>query len=135
MEHEEITIAEMLKPKGYTNGFIGKWHLGAPEWFPETQGFDYNYGGCDLGQPPSYFDPYVSKRNNPLYIIPNLKPRRKGEYLTDREADEAVRFIAQNKARPFFLQYAPYAVHTPIQAPEELSAKYRRKIRENGIPR
>ena len=69
MEHEEVTIAEMLKPLGYTNCFVGKWHLGAKEWFPETQGFDYNFGGCDLGQPPSYFDPYKSKRNNPLGLL------------------------------------------------------------------
>ena len=131
MEHEEVTIAEMLKPQGYTNGFIGKWHLGAPDWFPETQGFDYNYGGCDLGQPPSYFDPYVSKRNNPLYVIPNLKPRKEGEYLTDREAYEAQQFIKKHKDKPFFLYLCNYAVHTPIQGQKHLIEKYENKPKTN----
>ncbi len=58
MEHEEITIAEALKSRGYQSGYIGKWHLGDPAWFPPGQGYDENKGGCDYGQPPSYFDPY-----------------------------------------------------------------------------
>lgn len=131
MEHEEITIAEVLKGEGYKTGFIGKWHLGAPEWFPETQGFDINLGGCDLGQPPSYFDPYVSKRKNPLYTIPNLKPRKEGEYLTDREAYEASEFIRQNKEKPFFLYLCNYAVHTPIQGQKHLIEKYEKKEKTN----
>jgi arylsulfatase A len=131
MEHEEETIAELLKPQGYTTCFIGKWHLGTPEWFPETQGFDYNFGGCDLGQPPSYFDPYVSKRNNPLYIIPNLKPRKKGEYLTDREGYEAAEFIKKHKEKPFFLYLCNYAVHTPIQGQKHLIEKYNKKTKTN----
>ena len=57
MESEEITIAEALKPAGYVSCHIGKWHLGADDWYPERQGFDQNFGGCDYGQPPSYFDP------------------------------------------------------------------------------
>ena len=131
MEHEEITIAEVLKGEGYKTGFIGKWHLGAPEWFPETQGFDVNFGGCDLGQPPSYFDPYISKRNNPLYAIPNLKPRKEGEYLTDREAYEAAEFIKKNKKNPFFLYLCNYAVHTPIQGQKHLIEKYDKKEKTN----
>jgi arylsulfatase A-like enzyme len=62
MEHEEVTIAEMLKPAGYTSCHIGKWHLGMDDWYPQKQGFDFNFGGCDYGQPPSYFDPYTNKR-------------------------------------------------------------------------
>ena len=131
MEHEEITIAEVLKGEGYKTGFIGKWHLGAPEWFPETQGFDVNFGGCDLGQPPSYFDPYVAKKKNPLYTIPNLEPRKKGEYLTDREAYEAEQFIKKNKDNPFFLYLCNYAVHTPIQGQKHLIEKYEKKAKTN----
>ena len=134
MEHDEVTIAEMLKPQGYTNCFIGKWHLGAEEWFPETQGFDYNFGGCDLGQPPSYFDPYKpskKKKNSDLYKIPNLEPRKEGEYLTDREAYEARKFIQQNKEKPFFMYLCNYAVHTPIQAQKHLIEKYEAKPKTN----
>jgi arylsulfatase A len=124
MELEEITIAEALKSAGYTSCHIGKWHLGADDWYPEKQGFDFNIGGCDFGQPPSYFDPYSRKGQGP---IPTLKPRRKGEYLTDREADEAVKFIRRYKDKPFFLYMANYAVHTPIQGKADLVAKYKSK--------
>jgi len=124
MELEEVTIAEALKPAGYTSCHIGKWHLGADDWYPDRQGFDFNIGGCDFGQPPNYFDPYSQKRQGP---IPTLSPRRKGEYLTDREADEAVKFIRRHKDKPFFLYMAHYAVHTPIQGKADLVAKYKAK--------
>ena len=124
MELDEVTIAEALKPGGYVSCHIGKWHLGADDWYPDKQGFDFNIGGCDFGQPPSYFDPYHRKGQGD---IPTLEPRRKGEYLTDREADEAVKFIRQHKDKPFFLYMSHYAVHTPIQGKAELIDKYRTK--------
>ena len=124
MESEEITIAEALKPAGYTSCHIGKWHLGADDWYPDKQGFDFNIGGCDYGQPPTYFDPYYRKGQG---SIPTLKPRRQGEYLTDREGDEAVSFIRRHKDKPFFLYMAHYAVHTPIQAKKDLIEKYKAK--------
>jgi len=124
MELDEITIAEALKPAGYTSCHIGKWHLGADDWYPDKQGFDFNIGGCDFGQPPSYFDPYSRKRQG---SIPTLSPHRQGEYLTDREADEAANFIRNHKDKPFFLYMAHYAVHTPIQGKEDIVAKYKAK--------
>ncbi|MFC4872561.1 sulfatase [Negadavirga shengliensis] len=124
MPLEEVTLAELLQESGYRTAHIGKWHLGPEGYFPENQGFDENYGGCDLGQPPSYFDPYLPPNEIKDYVIPNLPPRKEGEYLTDREGDEAVGFIQRNRDQPFFLHWAPYAVHTPIQAREELIQKY-----------
>jgi len=124
MELEEVTLAETLKPAGYTCGHVGKWHLGPDDWFPDKQGFDINIGGCDFGQPPNYFDPYVREKQGG---IPTLPPRRTGEYLTDREADEATRFITQHADRPFFLYMAHYAVHTPLQAKQDLIEKYQAK--------
>ena len=123
LPHSEITLAEMLKPLGYASAFIGKWHLGGRGHLPEDQGFDENYGGWDYGQPPSYFDPYVEKPRLPMGI-PTLEPRDAGEYLTDREADEAVNFIERNKDRPFLLYLSHYAVHTPIQAKKTLIGVY-----------
>jgi len=120
----ETTIAEALKPAGYVSCHIGKWHLGPDDWYPEKQGFDYNIGGCDFGQPPSYFDPYEKRRQG---RIPTLEPRRPGEYLTDREGDEAADFIRRHAGRPFFLYMAHYAVHTPIQAKKDLIEKYKAK--------
>lgn len=129
MEHDEVTIAELLKTAGYTSCHVGKWHLGADDWYPDKQGFDFNIGGCDYGQPPSYFDPYVNKRLPEG--IPTLRPRREGEYLTDREIDEAVHFIEDHRDRPFFLYMAHYAVHTPIQGKKELIAKYEARTPTN----
>lgn len=122
MEHAELTIAEVLAPLGYATCHIGKWHLGDAAWYPQHQGFAENFGGCDFGQPPSYFDPFTNKRLPEG--IPHLAPRSPGEYLTDREADEAVKFIRRNQDRPFFLYLAHYAVHTPIQAKPTVAEQY-----------
>ncbi len=137
MEHEEITIAEALKSRGYQSGYIGKWHLGDPAWFPPGQGYDENKGGCDYGQPPSYFDPYNQPKGRHETLrqgIHNLPGRKKGEYLTHREANEAevlIRGWHQTK-KPFFLMVGHYAVHTPIQAIAEVAAKYQRDKKPNN---
>ncbi|MDN3205913.1 sulfatase [Algoriphagus sediminis] len=124
---EEKTIAEYLKPLGYRTLHVGKWHLGEEGFHPEDQGFDVNIGGNDLGQPPSYFDPYKPSEPREFYEITTLEPRKEGEFLTDREGDEVVNFIEKNSHGPFFVHYAPYAVHTPIMGPPELVEKYESK--------
>lgn len=122
-----ITLAERLKQAGYATGFFGKWHLSGdpdaqtpprsgPSFWPEHQGFDVNVGGCGFGGPPTYFDPYR---------IPGIKPRKKGEYLTDRLADETIEFLRANHERPMFVCLWTYNVHFPFEAPEDLIAKYR----------
>jgi arylsulfatase A-like enzyme len=124
-----VTVAERLKEAGYATGFFGKWHLsgdpdpkaptaGGPDFWPEHQGFDVNVGGCGLGGPPTYFDPYR---------IPAIKPRGKGEYLTDRLADETVSFLKANHEKPMFVCLWTYNVHYPFEAPAELAAAYKGK--------
>jgi len=120
---EEVTIAEALKAAGYSCASIGKWHLGGEPYYPDKQGFDLNVAGTAKGQPPRYFSPYG---------IPTLADGPKGEYLTDRLADEAEKFIEQNRDRPFFLYLPQFAVHTPIQGKEEIAAKYARKPPDGG---
>ena len=130
MESEEIAIAELLKTAGYISCHIGKWHLGADDWYPQKQGYDFNFGGCDYGQPPSYFDPYNNSKHKHAMIragIPHLPGRKPGQYLSDREAEEAVDFIEKHNDKPFFLNLNNYAVHTPIQAKEAVTAKYYKK--------
>src|SRR5690625_5782680 len=92
MEHDEVTVAEVLKEAGYTSAHIGRWDLGTEDWYPATQGLDINIGGTDFGPPPSFFDPYYNESQG---YIENLQSREEGEYLTDREADEAIKFIRE----------------------------------------
>ena len=119
MKKEEVTLAEALKAAGYATGFVGKWHLGpSVEYWPKAQGFDVNIGGYSRGSPPSYFAPYR---------IPTMEEGPKGEYLTDRHADDCEKFLEANRDRPFLLYLSTYAVHTPLQAKGELVAKYKAK--------
>ena len=124
MELEEQTIAEILGESGYKTAQIGKWHLGAQTWYPDKQGFSFHRGGSDLGQPPNYFFPFSPKTSHRLS---GFEEGSKGEYLTDREADEAVAFIRRNRDQPFFLYLSHYAVHTPIQAKKELREHFQQK--------
>ena len=114
---EFVTLAEALKAGGYKTATMGKWHLGDD---PTTQGFDINIAGREWGSPSGggYHSPYN---------YPNLVNRKKGEYLTDRLGTEAAQFMEANKERPFFLYLTHYAVHTPIHAKPELTAKYEQK--------
>ena len=117
LDDEFITWAEVLDGNGYTLASMGKWHLGAD---PTTQGFDVNVAGKERGSPSGggYHSPYK---------YPNLVQQKKGEYLTDRLTDEAVAFIEENKESPFFLYLTHYAVHTPIQAKDDVAARYQSK--------
>ncbi|MCB1061382.1 MAG: sulfatase [Verrucomicrobiae bacterium] len=127
MESEELTIAEAITTKSYHTAYIGKWHLGDEAWFPEAQGYEVNRGGCDYGQPPSYFDPFNNPKHKHETIrngIHNLPGRKPGQFLTHREGDEAEELIRKWKDEPFFIQVSHYAVHTPIQAIPEVAAKY-----------
>ena len=122
---EEVTIAEALKARGYVTGHIGKWHLGGKGFLPQDQGFDVNIGGDQAGSPRSYFAPYSNK----LGAIPGLEKAEPGEYLTDRLALEAEKFIEANRDRPFFLYLAHYAVHTPLRAKPSMIEHYKVKPR------
>ncbi|MEZ6190967.1 MAG: sulfatase [Phycisphaerales bacterium] len=132
MPLEEVTIAEALKEAGYVTASIGKWHVCWDEaYYPEAQGFDVNIAGNNMGNPGTYFYPYKGSwrmtPNHPLIRWQLFTDGFEGEYLTDRLTDEAVRFIESNRDRPFFLYLSHYAVHTPIQAKDDLTQKYANK--------
>jgi arylsulfatase A-like enzyme len=122
---QEKTLAEILKPVGYVTISIGKWHVGGEGFWPKDQGFDENIAGWTHGSPPSHFYPYEAPEKEWNPSIPTLEGGQEGEYLTDRLTDEAITFIRNNQDKPFLVYLSHYAVHTPLQAPEELVNKYR----------
>jgi len=127
----QMTIAEALTPSGYAMAHMGKWHLGGDGHLPTDQGFDINVAGNRHGSPPDYFWPY---EDGDYQLTELAETGREGEYLTMRLAGEAARFIRSHQDEPFFLHFAPYAVHTPLQAPDSLVEKYRVKADTMKIP-
>jgi arylsulfatase A len=129
---EETTVAEALKQRDYATAYIGKWHLGSPQYYPQHQGFDLNIAGGDIGHPASYFWPYGDTNNS--HRVPGLAEQGggEGEYLTDHLTGEALKFIAANRNRPFYLQLAHYAVHAPLMGKEEEVEGFRRIPGANG---
>lgn len=121
LPENEFTLARALRAGGYDTWHVGKWHLGERRLWPDRHGFDVNIGGCALGSPSTYFSPHA---------IDTLPDGPAGEYLTDRLTDEAIALVRAASDRPFFLNLWHYAVHTPLQAPADLVAKYQRKAAE-----
>jgi arylsulfatase A-like enzyme len=102
---EEITIAEVLKEKGYATACIGKWHLGdQPDFLPVNHGFDYYYGiPYSEDMVPSHTPAWPE-----LPLIQNSKVIEAPADLTtttSRYVNEAIRFITENRNRPFFLYF------------------------------
>jgi len=130
IDHERVLLPEALKEAGYATAFFGKWHLmpnGKPNFskhYPTSHGFDINIGGREWGQPKGpnqYFSPFD---------MPNLDDGKPGDYLTDKLTDAALDFLDQSKrGTPFLLYFAYYTLHSPIQAPPALVAKYKEKAK------
>lgn len=119
----QVTIADVLKKAGYVTGAIGKWHLGAaPCFHPNERGFTEYFGF--LGGGHMYLP---GTKGGVEYMVPllrNKEPLELKEYMTDVLSQEAVAFIAQHKAKPFYLYLAYNAVHTPLQAPEKYLSRF-----------
>lgn len=114
---DEITIAEVLKERGYATAIVGKWHLGdQPDFLPTQQGFDSYFGipySNDMGK-------WNKNRNYPpLPLLRNVKVVQREPdqtLLTKRYTEEAIKFITTNKDKPFFL-YLPHTMpHNPVSA-------------------
>lgn len=122
LDHDETTIAEALKEKGYATFFAGKWHLGPTEEFwPTKHGYDVNAGGFKAGGPyggKKYFSPYGN---------PRLSDGPDGEHLPDRLASETCKFMEAHKEEPFFAMLSFYSVHTPLIGRPDLVEKYKKK--------
>lgn len=130
---EEVTIAEVLKEKGYHTVHIGKWHMGISAGMaPNDQGFDEslsmngplfmeeddpNVVNAKLDFDP--IDKFLWARGRYSSTFNGGAPFEPGGYVTDYWTDESLKVIEANKNRPFFLYLAHWGVHTPLQATKE----------------
>lgn len=137
LEPAQITLAEALKQNGYRTAHIGKWHLGlTPPHWPEQHGFDVAFH-ChpDPGPPGNYFSPYgVTPDGNPTSKskVGTITDGPAGEYIVDRQAAEAVKFIQASKGGPFFLNLWCYGVHGPWGHKEEYTKAFMMKKDPTG---
>jgi arylsulfatase A-like enzyme len=125
LPQSETTLAEALKPRGYTTACIGKWHLGhLPQYLPTNNGFDYYFGipysndmdrvGGPQGRE-AFKNPRIEYWNVPLMRNTEIIERPADQNtLTKQYTEEAVQFIERSKDRPFFLYLAHTMVHVPL---------------------
>lgn len=130
---EEVTIAEMLKDKGYHTVHIGKWHLGNNgEFHPNRQGFDESLlmegllhlpaddpGVVNAVVDTDPIDKFLWARGDFSTSYNGGKRFAPGGYLADYWTEESLKVIEANKNQPFFLYLAHWGVHTPLQATKE----------------
>lgn len=147
---DEITIAEVLKGKGYATACIGKWHIGhKPKFLPTRQGFDSYFGipySNDMTIDPEasladninlrdgFTKDRIKKEKPKKNLVPLMRNEKVIEYpcdqttLTKRYTEEAVKFISENKDSPFFL-YLPHTMpHIPLFASEQFKGKSKRGL-------
>jgi len=114
---DEVTVAEVLKARGYSTWIIGKWHLGDQlPLLPTRQGFDYYFGipySDDMVPEPGreHWPPLPLMENDQVIQAP---PDR--NLLTKRYTEKAIELITANKDRPFLL-YLPQAMPGSTRAP------------------
>lgn len=112
---DEITVAELLRERGYRTAIIGKWHLGhRPEQWPTEHGFDYYYGL-----------PY-SNDMTPLALYRGtevIEEPVNQTTLTERYTEEAIRFIEESGEEPFFVYLAHSMPHVPLFVSERFAGR------------
>ncbi|QGY44084.1 sulfatase-like hydrolase/transferase [Maribellus comscasis] len=125
LPENEITIASALKKAGYATACIGKWHLGHhSQYLPTSHGFDFYFGipysnDMDRVKEGNYMEmntnPKIDYFNVPLMRNNKIVERPADQTtITKRYTQEAVKFIRQNKEKPFFIYLAHSMPHIPL---------------------
>jgi arylsulfatase A-like enzyme len=130
---DEITIAELLKTKGYATGIFGKWHLGdQPDFLPTRQGFDAFFG-IPYSHDIHPFHPNPDWDFPPLPLFDGeqvIETDPDADYLTQRITRRSVKFIEKHRDEPFFL-YIPHPMpHAPLHVSPPFLANVQEPIRE-----
>jgi arylsulfatase A-like enzyme len=138
LPEDEVTIAELLKAKGYATGCVGKWHLGNwmnnPAGHPHRHGFDFYFGlphSNDMNPNPgrpkgedNSTNPDPKWWSAPLFDEETLVEQPADQTtLTRRYAEHALKFIHEKKDQPFFLYFASTFPHTPLFASDQFLDK------------
>jgi arylsulfatase A-like enzyme len=125
MSDREVTVASLLKGRGYATKIIGKWHCGdQPEFLPTRHGFEGYYGlpySNDMGRQAE-----MRRDHPPLPLLRDeevIEEQPDQATLTARYTEEAVRFMRDNRGGPFFLYLAHMHVHLPHYVPQYLVAR------------
>lgn len=139
----EVTVAEMLKNKGYATAMIGKWGLGmnGTEGTPIKQGFDYYYGYLDQKQAHNFYPTHLwenekwdtlgqsfitvhKKLDSATATDADFDYFKGKDYAPAKMTEKALQFIDKNSSNPFFL-YLPYTIpHVSLQAPDSWVQQY-----------
>lgn len=124
---EEVTLAEAVKPLGYTTAQIGKWHHGRlPDGsftHPLDQGFDTTFGYLDARHAWEHFPKQLWRGRESVPV---------SGYSADILSDEASKFIREHRSSPFFLYLAYIEPHFYVEAPPEEVAKFQGKFKEKN---
>lgn len=123
LRRRETTMADILGTNGYATGMFGKWHLGdCYPYRPEDRGFQhcvYHQAG-GVGQAPDYWG---NDYFDDTYVV-NGKHQRFEGYCTDVWFDEGMKFIKDNKDKPFFAYISTNAPHGPYYCPTDYTQPY-----------
>lgn len=123
----ETILPEMLKKAGYSTAIIGKWHLGdQPVFLPVNNGFDYWFGlpySNDMGIRKDKVPLLPLMQNKKVIEEINQDSKVDMSMITKRYTDEAIKWIGENKRRPFFLYLAHTMPHNPVAAREQFHRK------------
>jgi len=127
-----ITLAEILKGKGYATGAMGKWGLGkvGSEGDPNNQGFDLFFGYNCQRHAHNHYPRYLIRNQDTVWLEGNSRELYGEQYSQDLFIEEAKQFISENRDKPFFL-YLPFIIpHLSIQVPEKSLEEYKGIIPE-----
>lgn len=126
---EDVTVAELLKAKGYATGAMGKWGLGMWDTTgsPLKHGFDHFFGYNCQAHAHTHYPTYLY-RDGKRFELPGNNGTAGTSYTQDLFEAEALAFLDANKARPFFL-FLPFTVpHVAVQVPEDSLDEYKGKL-------
>ncbi|MBL8211054.1 MAG: arylsulfatase [Bryobacterales bacterium] len=129
----DVTVAEVLKGAGYTNGIFGKWGLGDIGTVTAMKkGFDTHVGFLHQAHAHFQYPRFIYEDDRELPLEGNGDNSFK-TYANDVFVEKGLAFIRENKDRPFFAYFALTIPHFAPQVPEDSMAEYRGKFPE-GAP-